>query len=127
MNPRVFEIASAIADEFIKSPLKYVSLSPDGDDPHYEVAGFFIHEDHNDPVMSVSLTGEEPIPGRFHLVITATDVRPATYWEPEEHYDCEVGKADNLIDAVKIVARTLHEQAMKLTEESAYYAHEAKW
>ena len=42
-------------------------------------------------------------------------------------YICEVGKADNLIDAVKIVARTLHEQAMKLTEESAYYAHEAKW
>jgi hypothetical protein len=108
-----FKIAAALAEEFVKLPLKYVGPSEfDGTDSYCEIDGFTIYEDRKDPVTVQTLVGPRVVPDRFRLIIDATHTYPATYWEPETDDEVRVGKADNLIAAVRLIAHVLLDQSL---------------
>ena len=97
-----FRLASAIASEFVKEPLKYVGA--DEAESYCELGGFVITEDLSDPITVKSLRGPRTVPDRFRLLVEAPVISPATRWEPEDHDLETLGKADDLIAAAGIMA-----------------------
>jgi len=114
------KLAQSLAKEYCKDELKITS-NDDGS-KSYEVCGFEIYQDLNDPVMSCRTIAktETPLPGRFKFVVMEPYSIPATYWEPEDVDVYEVERTDTLIQAVEFVAKRLLDQSMRDFLESTY-------
>jgi len=120
MKQTPYDIARAIIKDIVGGDLISSDEDEKGNPTYLSTAtGMWLCQDYDNEIVRKSIRGDKPT-GTFPWVVWGMEETPGGYWDPPSHDEVELGRADDLIQAVNKIAHIDLDWKLRNSLESAY-------